>query len=79
MIEMVVTLEKIDIIIEKANVTYPQAKTALEKSEGDLVEALILLEKEEDIKNNKNREKAKKELSIFDRTKEYVKGILNKK
>ena len=79
MIGMVVTLEKIDIIIEKANVTYQQAKAALEKSEGDLVETLILLEKEEDIKNNKNREKDKKELSIFDRTKEYIIGILNEK
>ena len=52
---MAVTLEKIDIIMERANVTYEEAKEALAKSEGDLVEALIQLERNEKIKKNKKK------------------------
>lgn len=50
---MNITLEKIDLLIERANVTYAQAKEALEKTEGDLVEALVYLEKESKIKEPK--------------------------
>lgn len=50
---MNITLEKIDLLIERANVTYAQAKEALEKTEGDLVEALVYLEKEAKIKEPK--------------------------
>jgi len=50
---MNITLEKIDLLIERASVTYGQAKEALEKTEGDLVEALVYLEKESKIKEPK--------------------------
>ena len=39
-----ITLEQIDLIMKRANVTYTEAKEALEKCGGDTVEALIYLE-----------------------------------
>lgn len=44
-------LEQIDLLRKRANVGYEEAKAALEKSNGDLVEALIYLEKENKIKS----------------------------
>ena len=43
---MVDNIEKIDIIRERFDVSYDKARKVLEQAEGDLVEALILLEKE---------------------------------
>lgn len=39
-------LEKVDRLRERANVTYEEAKQALEQTGGDLLEAVILLEKQ---------------------------------
>lgn len=50
---MSINLEKIDLLKERANVSYTEAKEALERTNGDLVEALILLEKESKIKKSK--------------------------
>lgn len=41
---MSVSLEKIDMLMERANISYKEAKDALEKHNGDMVEALIYLE-----------------------------------
>ncbi|GAU77988.1 DUF4342 domain-containing protein [Fusibacter sp. 3D3] len=41
---MSVSLEKIDMLMERANISYKEAKEALEKFDGDMVEALIHLE-----------------------------------
>jgi hypothetical protein len=41
---MSVSLEKIDMLMERANISYKEAKEALEKFDGDMVEALIYLE-----------------------------------
>lgn len=40
------TLEQIEKLREKANVTYEEAKSALEATDGDLLDALIHLEKQ---------------------------------
>lgn len=40
-----ITLEKIDIIRERTGVTYTEAKDALEASQGNVVDALIYIEK----------------------------------
>ena len=48
---MSINLEKIDLLKERANVGYKEAKEALEQCEGDLVEALIWLEENEKIKS----------------------------
>lgn len=43
---MSITLEKIDMIMQRANVSYKEAKEALERHEGDILETLIELESE---------------------------------
>ena len=43
---MEITLEKIELVKDKTGVTYKEAKLALEKAEGDPLEAIILLEEE---------------------------------
>jgi translation elongation factor EF-Ts len=40
-----ITLEKIDIVRERTGVTYTEAKEALEATEGNVVEALVYIEK----------------------------------
>lgn len=45
-----VKLEQIDQLRERANVTYEEAKEALEKCNEDMVEALIYLEKKQKVK-----------------------------
>ena len=45
-----ITLEQIDLIMQRANVSYSEAKESLEQCGGDTVEALLLLEKAEKIK-----------------------------
>ena len=41
-----ITLEMVEKLCEKANVSYDEARTALEKSGGDLLEAIIDLERQ---------------------------------
>ena len=45
-----INLEQIDLIMQRANVTYNEAKEALEACNGDIVEALLYLEKADKIK-----------------------------
>lgn len=47
---MSISLDKIDIIIERANVSYEEARKALERNNGDLVDTLIDLEKADKLK-----------------------------
>lgn len=49
---MEITLEQIDLIMQRANVSYSEAKAALEHANGDILEALLLLEQGEKIKTN---------------------------
>ena len=75
---MAVTLEKIDIIMERANITYEEAKEALAKSEGDLVEALIQLERNEKIKKDKKKVSEtinETSISFFDKIKSFLKKV----
>jgi len=43
---MKVTIEKVDKLVERADVSYEVAKEALESANGDLLDAVILLERE---------------------------------
>jgi len=45
-----ITLEQIDLIMQRANVSYNEAKLALEQCNGDTLEALLYLEKNQKIK-----------------------------
>ncbi len=40
------TFEKVEKLREKANVTFEEAKAALEEANGDLLDAMILLERQ---------------------------------
>ena len=46
-----INLEQIDLIMQRANVSYSEAKEALEQCNGDTVEALLFLEKANKIKS----------------------------
>lgn len=49
-----VTLEKVDMVKERTGATYEQAKEALEICEGDVLEALIYIEKIQSISEDNN-------------------------
>lgn len=43
---MMITLEQVEKLVEKANITYDEAKAALEAADGNLLDALIELERQ---------------------------------
>ena len=49
-----ITLEKVDMVRERTGVSYEKAKQALEVCEGDVLEALIYIEKTQGILNDNN-------------------------
>lgn len=49
------TLEKVDKLRERCDVSYEEAKKALEVNKGDLLEAVIYLEKMSLVKNNSDK------------------------
>jgi len=67
---MSISLELIEKLKEKVNISYADAKEALEKCNGDLVEALIYLEKENKINVNPQE---KKSSGFWDTVKRWVK------
>ena len=62
-----ITLEKIDVIRERTGVTYSEAKEALQANDGDVVETLIYLEK-----NNKSKKE-----EIYTTTEEFFDWLKN--
>ncbi len=73
-----ITLEKVDLVKERAFVTYLEAKEALEHSNGDVLEALIYIEKNQ--KERYEEEISHEETSIESETisdfKEWIKGLI---
>jgi predicted RND superfamily exporter protein len=53
---MSVKLEQVEILRERANVTYEEAREALEMNNGDMVEALIYLERNNKVKMDREKE-----------------------
>ncbi|ADG83244.1 hypothetical protein Tfer_3221 [Thermincola ferriacetica] len=64
-------LEKIDIIRERLDVSYREAKEALEKTNGDIIEALVLLE--EQASENWSDRAQKKGEEVINQIKTYIK------
>lgn len=60
---MSVSLEKIDMLMERANISYKEAKEALELHDGDMVEALIHLEASNKTSKAKANQKTSKNAS----------------
>ena len=77
-----ITLEKVDMIIERTGVSYAIAKQALEECNGDVLEALIYLE--EEIKNEENvdyniyDDKENKENMTIEELKNFIKDLIHK-
>jgi len=70
-----ITLEKIDIIRERVNVSYAEAKEALEASNGDVVDALIYIEE----KSNRNNEEIYEEFyTTQGEFKQWLKNLVRK-
>ena len=59
---MKVTLEQIDELRNRVNVTYEEAKSTLEKNDGDLIKSIIELEKKKGIKKT---DKKKEDFTSF--------------
>ncbi|MGM0379192.1 MAG: DUF4342 domain-containing protein [Bacillota bacterium] len=55
---MNISVEKIDELRERKDVSYEEAKDALEHSDGDLLDAIIYLEEKENKKQNQNNNQA---------------------
>lgn len=75
-----ITLEKVDMVKERTGVTYEQAKEALEICEGDVLEALIYIEKIQSISEN-NTESSKSDDSnaiSIEELKTWFKQIIEK-
>ncbi len=73
---MKITLEQIDFLRERANVSYREAKEALEETEGDMVEALVMLEKQNKVSEKKKTAEKKASGSGFgDNLKNFFKRM----
>ncbi|ENK0556154.1 DUF4342 domain-containing protein [Clostridium botulinum] len=68
---MEITLEKIDIIRERAGATYTEAKEALEACEGNVVDALVYME-------NKVKEEKEELYTTKDELVKWIKDIIKK-
>lgn len=75
-----ITLEKVDLVKERAFVTYLEAKEALEHSNGDVLEALIYIEKNQ--KQKYEEEISFEETAVESETisdfKEWIKNLIKK-
>lgn len=66
-----ITLEKIDQVVERTGVDYSEAKKALEECGGNVVEAIIWIEKNKEFKSNDNNS-GMKASDIIDTLKEFI-------
>lgn len=74
-----ITLEKVDQVIERTYATYSEAKEALEACDGDVVSALIYIEKKrEEESNEKEEEIFSEKAESFEEFKLFLKGLINK-
>lgn len=74
---MEITLEKIDMVRERTGVSYREAKAALERNAGNVVETLIELE--DSNKTNWTEEFSVRSTEVIDKVKELIReGNVNK-
>lgn len=53
---MTIDIQQVDLIMQRANVSYGEAKEALERCDGSIVDALVYLEKQDKVKQRKTSE-----------------------
>ena len=69
---MEITIEKIDLVKDRTGCTYAEAKEALEKAEGNVVDAIIALEDKANIDHDRITGESLKDSRIFLKMKEIV-------
>jgi len=78
-VQMDISLEKIDVIRQRTGVSYREAKEALERNSGNVLETLIELEDESKNKTNWTEEFSVRSTEVIDKVKELVReGNVNK-
>lgn len=75
---MSINLELIETVRERANVTYTEAKQALEQCNNDVVEALIYLEKENKTQYNKKDSKQSSFFAALERMLNFTEKLVKK-
>lgn len=76
-----ITLEKVDMVKDRMYVTYAEAKEALEKNDGDVLDAIVYLEqkiKTESVENNESAEEESETCETVDDFKVWLKDLINK-
>lgn len=76
-----ITLEKVDMVKDRMYVTYAEAKEALEKNDGDVLDAIVYLEqkiKAESVENNESAEEESETCETVDDFKVWLKDLINK-
>jgi hypothetical protein len=53
---MAIQIEQVDLLMQRANVGYAEAKEALERCGGSIVDALVYLENQNKVKQRRNKE-----------------------
>lgn len=72
---MDITLEKVDKVIERTNVSYADAKEALELNEGDVLNAIIYIEA---LKKSKAEEEINQKSETVEELKVWLKDLIEK-
>lgn len=76
-----ITLEQVDVVRERCNVSYAQAKEALEACNGDVLEAIIYIEQNQK-KENENSETKENEYAFnavsMEELNNLIKGLIEK-
>lgn len=75
---MEITLEKVDQVKERTGVSYAKAKEALVQTDGDVLEAIILLESESEASNLNSQKVENNKAETIDEFKSWLKDIINK-
>ncbi|EGT3615161.1 DUF4342 domain-containing protein [Clostridium perfringens] len=74
-----ITLEKVDQVIERTYATYAEAKEALEACDGDVVNALIYIEKKREEESKVEEENIVEEKAeSFEEVKKFLKDLIDK-
>lgn len=72
-----ISLEKVDLVVERTGVTYAKAKEALIASNGDVLDAIIYLENQSEADNNQGSKANIKSESV-EEFKIWLKELINK-
>lgn len=77
-----ITLEQVDKVRERCNVSYAEAKEALEISNGDVLEAIIYIEKNQKMENDNTKENGNSDFCFnsmsVDELKNMIKSLIEK-